>query len=298
LTVKSDSIANYDIISDVWYLICAIYGFESHFWKICMRSIPSIINTSFAQSIILVILVIQGLLFPLAAQTQDRPVTLRGFVVDERDSAAIPNVHIINLNRVRGTTSGTDGSFAIMVYPGDSILFQAVGFVSDTLKISQEMLVSGHRIILPLTDKTYQLPTVDVYPWATFTEFKYAFLNFEDPDPPLDLNLSKIEFQPEPGERVGIVIPGPITALYDHFSRRGREMAKFREVSEEAELARRAARVVNPDIVKRLTGIESEQEYYIFLDFCNITNEYIVTTQEYQVYQRILQCYKQYAEIK
>lgn len=250
------------------------------------------------QSIIAIILLIQGLSSSLAADTQDRPMRLKGFVIDERDSTAIPNVHIINLNRVRGTTSGTNGSFAIMVNPGDSILFQAVGFVSDTLMITPEMLVSETRIFISLIDKTYQLPTVDVYPWATFTEFKYAFLNFEDPDPPFEFNLPDIGFQPEPGERAGIVIPGPITALYDHFSRRSREMAKFREVSEDAELARRASRIVNPDIVRRLTGIESEQEYYIFLDFCNISNEYIVGTREYQVYQRILQCYKQYAEIK
>ncbi|MBW6480450.1 MAG: carboxypeptidase-like regulatory domain-containing protein [Bacteroidales bacterium] len=250
------------------------------------------------QRIITVILVIQGLLLPLTAQTQDRPLPLKGFVVDERDSTAIPNVHIINLNRVKGTTSGNDGSFGILVNPGDSILFQAVGFVSDTLKITTEMLVGKERVIVPLIDKTYQLPTVDVYPWATFTDFKYAFLNFEDPESPINLNLPPVEFQPEPGEGVGIVIPGPITALYDHFSRRGRELAKYREVSEETVLARRASRVVNPEIVKRLTGIESEQEYYIFLDFCNISDEYIVSTQEYQVYQRILQCYKQYAELK
>lgn len=263
-----------------------------------MSSIQSVIHTGLLRSITFLILIVQGLSSGLTAQSEDRATLLRGFVVDERDSTAIPNVHIINLNRVRGSTSRTDGSFTIMVNPGDSILFQAIGFVSDTLKITPEILLSRDKIIVPLIDKTYQLPTVDVYPWATFAEFKYAFLNFEDPDPPVELNLPNIEFQPEPGERVGIVIPGPITALYDQFSRRGREMAKYREVSQEAELARRASRVVNPDIVKRLTGIESEQEYYIFLDFCNISNDYIISTQEYQVYQRILQCYKLYADIK
>jgi len=263
-----------------------------------MRINPIAIYTSLLQSVAVVIFFTQGLLSTLTAQTDDRTISIKGFVVDERDSSAIPNVHIINLNRVRGTTSGVDGSFAIMAREGDSILLQAVGFFTDTLEIAYEVLESNEKIIIPLKDKTYQLPTVDVYPWATFSEFKYAFLNFEDPEPPLNLQLPPPEFQPDPGEGVGIVIPGPITALYDHFSRRGREMARYREIKKEAELARRASRVVNPDIVKRLTGIESEQEYYIFLDFCNITNEYIVSTQEYNVYQRILQCYKQYAELK
>lgn len=263
-----------------------------------MRINPAIINTVLLRSTAIIVFFIQGLLSVVIAQSDERPIPLRGFVVDERDSATIPNVHIINLTREKGTTSGVDGSFGILVRKGDSILFQAVGFFSDTLEITSEIPENRERLIVTLRDKTYQLPTVDVYPWATFTDFKYAFLNFEDPDPPLNLNLPPVEFQAEPGEGVGIVIPGPITALYDHFSRRGREMTKYREVSEEAEMARKASRVVNPDIVKRLTGIESEQEYYIFLDFCNISNEYITSTQEYIVYQRILQCYKQYAELK
>lgn len=232
------------------------------------------------------------------AQTSDMSLTLKGLVIDKRDSTAIPNVHIINLNRLSGTTSGSDGSFSIMISKGDSILFQAVGFFTDTLAITDEIINSEKIIIVPLRDRTYQLPTVDVYPYATFAEFKHAFLNFEDPEPPLDLQLPPAEFQPDPGDAVGIVITGPITALYDRFSRRGREMAKYKEITDEAELARRASKVVNPEVIKRLTGIESEQEYYIFLDFCNMSDEYIINTKEYLVYQRIMRCYDQYAALK
>ncbi|MFN2395247.1 MAG: hypothetical protein ABR597_06115 [Bacteroidales bacterium] len=263
-----------------------------------MRSISSALISKYLRIFTLVIFVIQALLSVLYAQTGQQSKLLTGFVIDERDTAAIPNVHIINLNRVRGTTSGSDGSFSIMVTKGDSILFQAVGFFTDTLAVTTEIMNSDKGVVVPLTDKTYQLPTVDVYPYATFAEFKHAFLNFEDPEPPLDLQLPPAEFQPDPGDAFGLVIPGPITALYDRFSRRGREMAKFREITEEAELARRASRVVNQNVIKRLTGIESEQEYYIFLDFCNMSYEYIVNTKEYLVYQRILHCYDQYAALK
>ncbi len=264
----------------------------------CMQTISSVFIYRFLQRFTLVIFVIQALSSGLIAQTGQQSKPLKGFVIDERDSTVISNVHIINLNRVTGTTSNTDGSFSIMVNKGDSILLQAVGFITDTLAVTAEIWESEKRLIVPLKDKTYQLPAVEVYPFATFAEFKHAFLNFEDPEPPVDLQLPSTEFQPDPGDAVGFVIPGPITALYDRFSRRGREMAKYQEVTEEAELARKASRIVNPDVIKRLTGIESEQEYYIFLDFCNMSYEYIVNTKAYIVYQSILHCYEQYAELK
>ncbi|TVQ90867.1 MAG: hypothetical protein EA393_05070 [Bacteroidetes bacterium] len=263
-----------------------------------MSSIFSIVNTSLVQIIIAVFFVVQGSSLYLAAQTHSRVVPLGGFVFDERDSSAISNVHIINLNRVRGTTSDNTGAFTIWANEGDSIMFQAVGFLNDTLRITADIMEKREKIFIPLKEKIYQLPTVEVFPYATFQEFKYAFLNFEDPDPPFELDLPPLDFQPDPGESSGIIIPGPITALYDRFSRRGRELAKYRELTEEAEIARRASRIVNYDIIKRLTGIESEQEYYIFMDFCNMSYEYIVSTKEYIVYQRILQCYKQYAALK
>lgn len=263
-----------------------------------MRNIFLSIISRSLQGIILVIFVVLILSPGSLAQTSESSIILKGLVIDKRDSTVIPNVHIINLNRIRGTTSGSDGSFSILVNKGDSILFQAVGFITDTLAVNTEILNSEKIVIVPLRDKTYQLPTVDVYPYATFAEFKHAFLNFEDPEPPLDLQLPPAEFQPDPGDAVGLVIPGPITALYERFSRRGREMAKFKEITDEAELARRASRVVNPEVIKRLTGIEDEQEYYIFLDFCNMSYEYIVNTKDYLVYQRIIRCYEQYAGLK
>jgi len=263
-----------------------------------MQIFSSNISTSLFQYFTILILAVWGFSLDLSAINSQEPFPLKGFVIDERDSAAISNVHIINLNRIRGTTSDNTGAFTIWAKEGDSIMFQAVGFLNDTLRVTADIIEKREKIFILMKEKIYQLPTVEVLPYATFQEFKYAFLNFEDPDPPFELDLPPLDFQPDPGENPGIVIPGPITALYDRFSRRGRELARFRELTEEAEVARRASRIVNYDIIRRLTGIESEQEYYIFMDFCNISNDYIVNTKEYIVYKRILQCYEQYAALK
>ena len=99
-----------------------------------------------------------------------------------------------------------------------------------------------------------------------------------------------------PGEFFRTTAPGPISVLYDYYSRREREKRRYQEVLQEEELARRAARVINQTVVKNLTGIDTEEEYYIFLNFCNMSNHYIVNTPEYQVYAHLMECYQQYAQ--
>ena len=265
---------------------------------ILMRHFSTCKRNDLMRLFVFLSLIAMGLSEKVVAQSDERLYPIRGYIIDQRDSTALTNAHIINLTRIRGATSDNTGAFSIWANEGDSIMFQAIGFHNDTIIITTDILINREKIIVEMKDKIYQLPTVEVFPYATFQEFKYAFLNFEDPDPPFELDLPPLDFQPDPGENPGIVIPGPITALYDRFSRRGRELARFRELTEEAEVARRASRIVNYDIIRRLTGIESEQEYYIFMDFCNMSNDYIVNTKEYVVYQRILQCYEQYAALK
>ncbi len=228
---------------------------------------------------------------------QEVPVSqnLRGRVVQHTDSSAISNVNIINLTQARGTSSGADGYFTISAQPGDSILFRAVGFWSETIGVDGVLLQLPDLLKVELREQVYELPRVDVYPYATFTDFKYAFLNFKDPEPPMELNLPRVFHSPFPDGGGGIVVPGPITALYDHFSRRGREMQKYRQVVARDELRRRASRVVNAELVMRVTGIQDEREVYEFLDYCQFTDEYIVSRKEYEVYEALLACYERYS---
>jgi len=139
---------------------------------------------------------------------------------------------------------------------------------------------------------------VEIFPYQTFSEFKYAFLNFKDPDEP-ELKMDLPEVVPEPDvEKMppgfGVVIPGPITFLYDRFSRRGKALRNYQNVLRQEELAIRAALVVNPQVIERLTGLKDRVEINAFLIHCGITDEYVVNTRETEVYARIIACYETY----
>lgn len=225
------------------------------------------------------------------------PELLRGKVISRSDSTAIPNVHVINQSHARATTSGAEGQFGIPVQVGDSIRFQAIGFETRVFGISQEVLNQQEDWVVRLEEKIYELPVVEIWPYQTFSEFKYAFLNFKDPEPEFELELPEVSLDAIPGNRppgLGVVIPGPITFLYDRFSRRGKAQRNYLEVMRQEDLASRASRVVNPQVIERLTGLKEREDINAFLIHCGITDEYVVNTREAEVFARIIACYEGY----
>lgn len=217
--------------------------------------------------------------------------------MNKKDSTAIPNVHIINQESARATTSGPEGEFRMVVNSGDSIRFQAVGFITQVIAAGPAPPANEEILIISMEEKIYELPSVDIFPYKSFSEFKYAFLNFKDPEPEFKMELPEVVPEPDldkmpPG--FGVVIPGPITFLYDRFSRRGKAQRNYLEVLRQEDLASRAARVVNPRVIERLTGLKERGEINAFLIYCGITDEYVVSTREAEVYARIIACYEEY----
>jgi len=236
----------------------------------------------------------------LFARENEEERLLTGIVVKEEDSTAIENVHVINLTQVLGTSTTQDGSFTINIMEGDSIMFQAVGYENDTIYVTEDFYREKDHVVVELLTRTYTLPGVDVFPYSTYSEFKQAFIHFDDDKikdtvPSIDLDLpERLYIDPTSSEGLGITMPGPFTLIYEQFSQSGRERRKYREVKAEAERQEEISRVVNPEVVRGLTSLEDEEEIYDFLDYCNMSYEFIVNSKEYQVYQTILSCYRQY----
>ncbi len=223
---------------------------------------------------------------------------LRGRIWCRVDSVAIANVHAINISSARASSSDQNGVFAIPVQAGHRVRFQAVGYESKTIEVDREMLGEGSEIEVWLEKAFYDLPVVEVYPYQTFTEFKYAFLNFEDSVPELKLDLHRrMGTEPMEGNRppgFGVVIPGPITFLYNQFSRRERAWREFLVMVEQEEQADAADRILSPEVIKQLTGLEDPEMIRDFLHFCGMTSEYILIHSEIEVYQRVVDCYRAY----
>lgn len=77
------------------------------------------------------------------------------------DSLSPANIHIINLNLEKGTTSGNFGSFNIYAKIGDSLLFSSVQFENRKIIISRAEINSG-RIEIKLFPARNELDEVQI----------------------------------------------------------------------------------------------------------------------------------------
>ena len=115
--------------------------------------------------------------FQASAQEGKKPVQLHGVIVSN-DSLIqlLPNVQILVKSRGQMTVSDRDGFFSLVAMPGDTVLFQHIGFrlnrfwVADTLE-GEHFLA---RIVLEWD--TEVLDPVIVYPWPSKENFKEEFL--------------------------------------------------------------------------------------------------------------------------
>jgi len=142
--------------------------------------------------------------------------------------------------------------------------------------------------------KTIKLKDLAGTPWpATYEQFKKEFLELEVEDPlaNLDLHLpSPEEMRNLAYPQGGIVMPGPISILYDQFSKE----ARSKEIYAGLIIKDKAATRYNKDVVSRITGITDEDELKKFMEFCALQIQFILESTDYELYAAIMDCYSEF----
>lgn len=241
--------------------------------------------------VLALILLVSVSVEPANAQARE----LSGRVVQANDMVVISNVHVINLTAERGTTTGNDGSFLIEIHPNDTLYFQAIGFASDSVIISPEVYNGNKPLTVQLHSQVYEISGVDITPLPSYDEFKRKFINFQDTAPDLSLALQGLpNLPPRDNPPISSNILNPVSYFYDRYSKRGKELIKMREVVEREKQGYRAGWTFDHDMIRRITGIEDEEEIFDFLAYCNFSNDYILSMKEFEIYEELISCYEKY----
>lgn len=130
-------------------------------------------------TVILIILVL--FLSESSGQDRRRLVQLSGVVRNEL-LQPMKFVHIVILNKHRGTISDTRGMFSFVVEEYDTILFSAVGYKQTGIIIPDTLDSSHYPVDIIMEQDTIEIAEVIILPWKTYEEFKEAFLAVELPD--------------------------------------------------------------------------------------------------------------------
>lgn len=98
--------------------------------------------------------------FPAQSQDDERTI-LRGKVL-YRDSNVV-NENVINTTSERATITNANGEFAIRVKEGDELVFTAVNYQLQVVRITQEIL-DRNRLVVEVNEKVTELDEVVLSP--------------------------------------------------------------------------------------------------------------------------------------
>jgi len=235
----------------------------------------------------------------------EEAVSVQGFVSNP-DGKYIESVHIVNISQRWGTTSNWEGQFRIAAIPGDTLRFTCVGYIPYKYYVSADRQSPVIPMHVVMHIDTTQISGVTIYPWpADAKALKEAVLAMEDQTPKVpDLKLNDPKFYntPIPGGQpkaslpgmmdpgLTVTIPGPITALYDAFSKEAKSRRMLESLTNQENKKVVAARRYNAEVVKRVTHFESDKEIQDFMLFCNLSVDFIVRSSEYDLYKAIHEC--------
>lgn len=112
------------------------------------------------------------------AQKNVNLVQFSGLVLDgsSEELFPIPYVNILVKDKGRGTYSGLDGFFSIVVQKGDVIVFSAIGYKTVEYTIPMDLKDDRYSLVQLMTQDAINLPETVVFPWPSRDHFKLEFL--------------------------------------------------------------------------------------------------------------------------
>lgn len=134
-----------------------------------------------------------------AYSQEEKLVQLSGIVRNEQ-LEPLQFVHIVVLNKHRGTISDFDGMFSFVVEASDTVQFSAVGYKNFYVYIPSNPTRDHFNVEIPMKTDTIMIGEVIILPWKTYQEFKEAFVSLKLPDDDLKRayrNIAKIMAQIE-----------------------------------------------------------------------------------------------------
>lgn len=185
----------------------------------------------------------------ISLMTLAQQLTLRGKVMDSKSDVPLEGATIFNTTQGFFRKAGQNGMFSIRAQDNDVLIFSSAGYQPDTVRISQDIIVTG--LYLGLQASPVSLDTV------TITQRTYA-------DDSLQRRMEYAHFFDRPVKDItggndaqygfGVTL-SPIT----YFSRKEKDKRRFKKQYEEYERNAYIDYRFSPAYVHRVTGLDGDE---------------------------------------
>lgn len=156
-------------------------------------------------------------------RTLDKLVQVTGIVTDVDSSRVVPYVTITNLRSKQMFFADYRGYFSLVAHPGDSLVFSAVGFKSNTELIPADIHDDFFKLMVKIKSEIFFIQAVRIYPWATVEEFTRSFLALKIADDALE--IAKKNLSGKSLRQMGITLPRDVGEISSMNNRLAHDLA-------------------------------------------------------------------------
>lgn len=116
-----------------------------------------------------------------AQEPEPQLIQFSGMVITESDGRMVPVPYAtVSLpDKHRGTYSDYRGFFSIVVEKGDKVRFACIGLETVTIRVPDTLTQDRYAVIQPMSQDTYNLAEIVIFPWPSKEHFKIEFLKMD-----------------------------------------------------------------------------------------------------------------------
>lgn len=217
-------------------------------------------------------------IFSFLSNYSQKKYQVRGQLMEADSNNSVPFAYVINLNSRNGVVTDMKGNFVIAASENDSIQFTCIGFSGRVFKVKQ---------IPDLNDsikqfKKFYIKRV-VYDLGMVTVNKFKIKPHEREYMQRVINRPKVQ---------GLnVAESPITAIWQNFSRKGREMQKLEAIFKDLLRKEAIEKRLNTDILRKLLKDENITLEKFRIMCPEISDDYILYSEPYDLYSQVSASY-------
>lgn len=236
------------------------------------------------------------------SQVIDPPQTVTGTVINDITKFPLPNVNIININKVRGTTTDERGNFELAVSVNDTLHISCIGFQSLRIRVTNDW-VKTKTTSIKLTEKAYALEEIIVgrYNLTGYLEVDSKLIptkeNYRYSISGLTEGYETGEYSPNAFGKVMGSIFNPADALYNFFGKKPTELKRLKEMKKDDTVRNLLETKYDRETIAVLLGVD-KNEIAEILERCNYSESFVKTANDLQILDAISGCYEEYKILK
>ncbi|RMA64614.1 carboxypeptidase-like protein [Ulvibacter antarcticus] len=229
---------------------------------------------------------------------EDKDVIIEGKVLNDANDEALENVNIVNLNKVKGTTTDSEGAFKVRAAVNDTLYFSYLGFKSIRVRVTNDWLKYG-EIKIKMTELGIALEEVVVRPiqLTGYVEVDARIIpiydNYRYRIAGLGSGYEGGSTQPGAVNKVLSAIFNPADFLYNVFGKRPKQMRKLRQMKEDDDIRNLLQSKFDRETLMAVLQLERVDIDEI-LNKCSYSSDFIKTANDLQILDAISECYEQY----